>query len=77
MSGRVFGRRVALVEEVLTCAHAPPRIPQNMLVERTTGVNRPLTCYQCQQGFTTSLEVDTHTPKHTILIMPHTHPYNT
>ena len=48
-----------------------------MLVERTTGVNRPLTCYRCQQGFTTSLEVDTYTPKHTILIMYHTHTCST
>ena len=31
-----------------------PTIQEN-LVERTTGVNRPPTCYRCQQGYITSL----------------------
>ena len=46
-----------------TCRRGPQlcpfssRIPQSILVERTSGVSRPLTCYQCQQDFTTSLEI--------------------
>ena len=56
MSGQIFGRRVALVEEVLTCAHAPQEY-HKMSVERTTGVSKPLTCYRCQQGFTPSSKV--------------------
>ena len=47
----------ALVEEVLTCAHAHQEYHKSLLVEHTLGVSRPLTCYQCQQGLTTSLEI--------------------
>jgi transcriptional regulator NrdR family protein len=57
MSGQFFRRRVAPVEEVLTCAHAHQEYHKSMLVKRTSSVNRPLTCYRCQQGFTTSLEI--------------------
>ena len=46
-----------------TCRRGPhlcpcsPHLQKSKLVERTTGVNRPLTCYRCQQGYTTSLEI--------------------
>ena len=44
-----------------TCRRGPHLCPcspqlQEMLVERTTGVNGPLTCYRCQQGYTSFLE---------------------
>ena len=57
MSGQFFIRHVALVEEVLTCAHAHQEYHKSLLVEHTLGVSKPLTCYQCQQGLTTSLEI--------------------
>ena len=56
-----------------TCRRGPhlcpcsPQLPRSKLVERTTGVNRPLTCYRCQQGYITFLEkyityLKNHTP---------------
>ena len=45
-----------------TCRRGPhlcpcsPQLPKSKLVERTSGVSRPLTCYRCQQGCTNSLE---------------------
>ena len=42
MNGHFFGWCTSLVEEVLTCAHAPHNYQKNMLVERTSGVSRPL-----------------------------------
>ena len=45
-----------------TCRRGPHLCPcspqlQEKLVERTSGVNGPLTCYRCQQVNTTSLEI--------------------
>jgi hypothetical protein len=46
-----------------TCRRGPhlcpcsPQLPKSKLVERTSGVSRPLTCYRCQQGCTISLEI--------------------
>ena len=48
-----------------TCRKGPhlcpcsPHLPKIKLVKRTSSVSKPLTCYRCQQGYTTSLEIGT------------------